>query len=147
MIQTKKLLLCLGCKMQVLLDTHVILWAITDDKRLSDKAREIILNPKNELFYSVISMWEVALKYSLKKNMPVSEDEFLVYCENAGFNQIPLNQTHISTLKTLNLKNPDNPHKDPFDNMLLSQAKSEGMTLLTHDTSFSAYNEPYYFLV
>lgn len=147
MIQTKKLLLCLGFRMQVLLDTHVILWAVSDDKRLSEKGREIILNPKNDIFYSVVSMWEVALKYSLKKNMPISEDEFLVYCENAGFHQLALNQSHISTLKTLNLKDPEITHKDPFDNMLLSQAKAEGMTLLTHDTAFSVYAEPYYFQV
>lgn len=71
--------------MNILLDTHIALWLLADDSRLSDVARNLIQNPDNEIFYSVISMWEVSIKHTAAKNIPISGKEFLLYCEAAGF--------------------------------------------------------------
>lgn len=133
--------------MEILLDTHIILWSITDDPRLSYEAKELILNSENIIYYSVVSMWEVAIKYMAKKNMPLSGREFLAWCEDAGYKKLPLDDRHVCALETLEHKDGEVEHNDPFDRMLLAQAKGDGMTLLTHDSKFNSWNEPYYFIV
>ena len=125
----------------VLLDTHIILWAMSKDSKLNTKMRDIILNPNNRLFYSIASMWEVQIKYALKK-IPISGIEFMHYCEQSGYHKLPVDDLHVVELAGLQRDESAPPHNDPFDRIMLSQAKAEGFTFLTHDPFFRGYNEP-----
>lgn len=128
--------------MRILLDTHIALWAIADTTKLSAEVIDILENERNEVFYSVASVWEVAIKHKIKpQNMPVSEEEFTALCENTGFIRLPIEADHIFLLKTL-VRSKDAPkHNDPFDRMLLAQAKFENLKLFTHDSQFLYYGE------
>ncbi len=129
--------------MELLLDTHIILWVLTEDPRVTSEIREIITNPRHKLYYSMISMWEVAIKKSSGKTMPINGVEFMHYCEACGYERLPLEDRHVCAYETL-VHNENYPeHKDPFDKMLLAQAKADGMLLITHDNKFKAFNEPY----
>lgn len=133
--------------MDFLLDTHLVLWILIDDERLSREARELLGNKNNTFYYSVISMWEVAIKSGMGKNVPVTEAEFIHFCEQAGFKKLVFDDRHVLALNTLK-QNPEYPvHRDPFDRILLSQAKADGMMLLTHDNKFKSFDEPYYRIV
>lgn len=127
--------------MELLLDTHILLWALTDDDRLPVKARELIENQKNSIYYSIASMWEVSIKNALKK-LPVSGVDFMHYCEQAGFRKLPVDDRHVASLETLSKKENTPPHNDPFDRILLSQAKADCMLFVTHDEKFACYDEP-----
>ena len=126
---------------EILLDTHIILWAISNDERLSDEMRKYILNPANEIYYSIASMWEAQIKYS-KQKLPVSGIELMHFCEQSGYHKVPIDDLHIKELAGLEREESAPPHNDPFDRILLSQAKAEGFTFLTHDPFFRGYNEP-----
>ena len=128
-------------KNEILLDTHMILWAMLEDPRLNDKMRKIILNPDNTIYYSIASMWEVQIKYDIKK-MPISGIEFMHYCEQSGYHKLPIDDLHVVELAGLERDESAPYHNDPFDRILLSQAKAEGFTFLTHDPLFRGYNEP-----
>lgn len=125
----------------VLLDTHIILLAMSKDAKLNTKMRDIILNPNNRLFYSIASMWEVQIKYALKK-LPISGIEFMHYCEQSGYHKLPIDDLHVVELAGLQRDEAAPAHNDPFDCILLSQAKAEGFTFLTHNPFFRGYNEP-----
>lgn len=134
--------------MEYLADTHILYWLFNNDPQLSEKAKKILLNEKKEnlIYYSTISMWEIAIKHKLGK-MNFSGTEFMHYCEQAGFIKLPFDDRHIVTLETLD-KLPDTPpHNDPFDQGLLAQAKADNMLLITHDQKFSYYDEPYVMIV
>lgn len=125
----------------LLLDTHIILWMISDDKRLSQKAKAIIKENFDSVYYSIASMWEVQIKYSVKK-MPISGIDFMHYCEQSGYHKLPIDDLHVKELANLERDESAPPHNDPFDRIMLSQAKAEGFTFLTHDPFFRGYNEP-----
>ena len=79
--------------MRLLLDTHVVLWAITNDERLTRKAAEWIINGENEVFYSLLSVWEDAIKHQNKPDkMPLTDEEFATYAEQTGFQCLPLHK-------------------------------------------------------
>lgn len=123
--------------MNILLDTHMALWSLTDDKRLPPVARDLIRKEGNRIFWSVASMWEVAIKRSIKpEKMPVSGIEYMHYCEQAGYECLSVRDRHVIALESL-----PSVHNDPFDRILVSQALSEGMTLLTHDSILGSYGE------
>ena len=126
---------------EILLDTHIILWAISKDKRLTNKIRSYLLNRNNDIYYSIASMWEVQIKYDRKK-LPVSGIEFMHYCEESGYHKLPIDDLHVKELAGLERDEAAPPHNDPFDRIMLSQAKAEGFTFLTHDPFFRGYNEP-----
>lgn len=129
--------------MRILLDTHILLWAISNDERLSDKARRFILHPDNEICYSVLSLWEVELKrIAHPKEMPVSAASLARYCRAAGYRQVSLLERHIELLESLGREEGAPEHKDPFDRMLICQASGENMILLTHDHRIAEYTEP-----
>lgn len=128
-------------KNELLLDTHIILWMIMGDNRLSEKAKNIIKERIGSIYYSIASMWEVQIKYALKK-MPISEIEFMHYCEQSGYHKLPIDDSHVCELAGLVRDEAAPPHNDPFDRIMLSQAKAEGFIFLTHDPFFRAYNEP-----
>jgi len=123
--------------MNILLDTHIALWSLVDDARLDKKARTMIERRDNRIFWSVASMWEVAIKHSLKPDrIPLSGVEFMHYCEQAGYECLPIRERHVMALETL-----PQIHADPFDRILVSQARAEAVVLLTHDTILSGYGE------
>jgi len=125
---------------EILLDTHIILWAILRDSRLTDKIKGYLLNPNNEIYYSIASMWEVQIKCDRKK-LPVNGIDFMHYCEQSGYHKLPVDDLHVKELAGLIRDESAPPHNDPFDRIMLSQAKAEGFTFLTHDPFFRGYNE------
>jgi PIN domain nuclease of toxin-antitoxin system len=128
--------------MNILLDTHVALWALTDHPKLSKEARGFITDPDNTIYYSAVSAWEVLLKHdSPKNNLTLTPEEFIAYCEDAGFIELNMKPKHIVTASKLDTSGVDKRHSDPFDRLLLSQAKSENFTFLTHDEKIPLYKE------
>ena len=123
--------------MNLLLDTHVALWAITDDQRLSSKARELLLHPRNTIWVSAVNIWEIAIKHSLgRESMPVSGKEALEHFHQAGYKFLAVEPEHAALVETL-----ENHHQDPFDRLLIAQALTEPMRLLTHDMTVSRYSD------
>ena len=123
--------------MRLLLDTHVALWAITDSTMLNTEARRLILAPRNDLYVSAASIWEIAIKHSLGKgNMPISGSAASAWFAKAGYFSLPVTSEHAAQVETL-----PHHHNDPFDRLLVAQALVEPMRLLTHDTMIAQYND------
>jgi len=121
----------------VLLDTHIALWAVTDDPRLGREGRELILGPSNTVYVSAASIWEIAIKHALgRENMPISGSQAISYFAAAGYEMIPVTHLHAAAVEDL----PDH-HRDPFDRILVAQAISEPLRLLTHDSMLEAYSD------
>ena len=128
--------------MNLLLDTHIAIWALNDDPALSEKARKLILDPDNTIYYSTVSVWEVHLKHTRRPgNIPFDESDFSEGCREAGFVPLSLADKHVLALHTLSRPNSIKEHNDPFDRLLLAQAKVENLSLLTHDTLIPGYEE------
>lgn len=129
--------------MKILLDTHMLLWALVDDPRLDKKSRMLIENMDNSVYYSAASIWEIAIKH--RKNpelIPFVPEDIIRYCDDAGFISLPINLWHAIETINLNVVKDGNVGNDPFDRMLVAQAKTEGMPFLTHDTKMKYCDEP-----
>ena len=123
--------------MNLLLDTHVALWAITDDSRLPMPARELIGSPKATIWVSAASLWEIAIKHSLGRgDMPVSGQDAMTYFRQAGYQLLSIEPEHVVAVADL-----PGHHQDPFDRLLVAQALVEPMRLLTHDATVARYND------
>ena len=123
--------------MKLLLDTHIVLWAAGQPERLSESARTLLTKPENVLFFSAASMWEIVIKRGLgRKDFEVNPRRLRKMLIAHGYTELPVTAEHAFTVETLPLL-----HKDPFDRLLLAQARTEGMLLLTVDTSVSQYQE------
>lgn len=126
--------------MRLLLDTHVALWAITDDARLTSRARELIMAESAEIFISAVVLWEIAIKHALGRTgpsaMPVSGAQAQAWFEASNFRSLSITAAHTLAVETL----PPH-HADPFDRLLIAQAITEPMRLLTHDAAMAAYGE------
>ena len=134
--------------MKLLLDTHILLWALTDDARLPVKARKLIEDADNDICYSVVSPWEVQVKHDLHPDkLAVNARELAGYCEQAGFRPLPIRLQHVFGLVSLERAAGAAAHKDPFDRMLVCQASAEKMLLVTHDARIGDYTEPCVFVV
>jgi len=114
---------------KLLLDTHLLLWASDRPEKLSDQARRLLNDPDNALVFSVASIWEVAIKQSLNRNDFRADARLLRrgLLDN-GYDELPVTGAHAVALDSL-----PPLHKDPFDRILLAQAKVEGIVLLTSD--------------
>jgi PIN domain nuclease of toxin-antitoxin system len=123
--------------MKYLLDTHYLIWAITETSKLSKKVKIILENPKNTIFVSAISFWEISLKYSLGKLDlgPFQPENFPTAWEEMGCEIINLNAETSSTYHQLLPKY----HKDPFDRMLIWQAIKNNYTLISDDINVQKY--------
>ncbi len=129
--------------MNILLDTHIILWYLNGDSKLPEKARAYIDDWKNNLYFSVASLWEIEIKHIIHPDKMInSAGEILDLCRNADFTLLPLHPEHIKLLHTLQREEKAPPHNDPFDRILISQSKFEEMVFLTHDGLLKYYNEP-----
>ena len=123
--------------MNLLLDTHIALWAITDSPHLSDIAREYIADPANTVWVSAASIWEIAIKHSLARgDMPVSGEEALRYFTAAGYRFLAIEPAHAAAVETL-----ARHHQDPFDRLLVAQALVEPLRLMTHDATVAQYHD------
>jgi PIN domain nuclease of toxin-antitoxin system len=120
--------------LRLLLDTNALIWLMEGDSRLNDKARALILN-SDEVYVSSASIWEVAIKARLGK-IQTDPEELLELTERAGLRELPVSSRHAVASKDLRLV-----HKDPFDRLLVAQAVSESMRLLTADARLAAYSE------
>jgi len=122
--------------MRALLDTHTFLWLITDDPRLSPRVRKIMSDGGNELFLSAASGWEMAIKAKLGRlQLPGDLERFI--SEQLALNAIeslPVEMSHALNVYKL----PDH-HRDPFDRMLIAQARLENLPILTADSQISRY--------
>jgi PIN domain nuclease of toxin-antitoxin system len=121
--------------MKYLLDTHVLIWSLTDRPKLSAKVKKILIEESN-LLVSVVSLWEISLKYSLGKlEMDgMTPDEFFVEAESVGFKFAP-----ISNREAVSFHRLQRLHKDPFDRMIVWQCISNGLTLLSKDNRMQDY--------
>lgn len=126
--------------MKYLLDTHIILWALINDPRIDADTKEIIMNKNNMIYYSTISPWEVEIKHAKNKSFKLSGEQFCFLCDQNKLLNLSIQNKHIQELKRI--KNSDETkHSDSFDRMLIAQARSENMILITHDQKFKNYKE------
>ncbi|MCX5739687.1 MAG: type II toxin-antitoxin system VapC family toxin [Proteobacteria bacterium] len=119
--------------MRVLLDTHMVLWALTDSPRLSAKARAVLADAENECWASSASVWEIAIKILLGKyelGQPLSA--FGEAIEEAGFHTLDVTVRHAAAIEHVVVS-----HADPFDRLLLAQCEVETLRLLTADKVLS----------
>lgn len=119
--------------MDYLIDTHVLLWWLKDDSRLNQRCRDILTY--KPVWCSVVSLWEISIKEQLGK-IQIPEN-FISDVKGCGFIWLDVQFHHIHSLRTL-----PSIHKDPFDRLLVSQAQSEDLVLITADQNISKYNVP-----
>ena len=128
--------------MKILLDTHILFWSMGDEGKLSGEALSMINDPENEIYFSSASVWEIAIKHAKSpKRMPVSGQKLVNECQKAGYIPLPIQNRHVLAVAKLERQAGEAPHNDPFDRVLIAQAKVEKMTLLTHDQLLSGYGE------
>ena len=124
--------------MNLLLDTHILLWAAYEPARLSADARAMLTDPNNTLHFSVASLWEVAIKSALgRPDFAVDAAELRLGLVANDYNELAIESSHVLRLPTLQPL-----HADPFDRILLAQAMAEGQVLLTADAKVLAYGGP-----
>jgi len=121
----------------LLLDTHVALWAITDSPRLAAKARDLIAEPANTVWVSVASLWEITIKHSLGRgDMPISGAQAKAWFEQSGYRLLNIEAAHVLGVADLPAL-----HNDPFDRLLVAQALTEPLRLITHDAQVARYSD------
>ncbi|MBI3344918.1 MAG: type II toxin-antitoxin system VapC family toxin [Gammaproteobacteria bacterium] len=120
--------------MRLLLDTHVLLWWLADDRRLVRRTRQIIADPNNAIFVSAASIWEIAIKAGLGR-LKVDVDVLASGLEANGLMSLPIAAAHAAAVFHLPLL-----HRDPFDRMLIAQALTEKLQLVTRDPQFAEYD-------
>jgi len=121
-----------------LFDTHVLLWAAGDPGRLSVETRSLIEDPNNNLLFSVASIWEIAIKRGLgREDFQVEPRMLRRGLLDNGYEELAITSEHVVAIDSL-----PNIHKDPFDRLLIAQAMSEGIILLTSDDRLLQYGSP-----
>ncbi|MBL0143883.1 MAG: type II toxin-antitoxin system VapC family toxin [Betaproteobacteria bacterium] len=124
--------------MKLLLDTHLLLWAAGEPRRLSRKARSLISDERNALAFSAASIWEVAIKSSLGRDDFQADAAQLLHGLLAnGYEELPVRGRHAMQVAYLPML-----HGDPFDRLLVAQARVEGLLLLTTDEQVAQYGIP-----
>jgi PIN domain nuclease of toxin-antitoxin system len=121
--------------LRILLDTHIALWAVVGSKRLAPRAREVIL-AADEVFVSAASLWEIAIKHGLGRgDMPISSAQALQAFHDAGYALLDIRPEYALAVELL-----APIHNDPFDRMLVAQALTEPLTLVTRDAIVASYS-------
>ena len=121
--------------MRLLLDTHLLLWAVGDSKRLPVEARALLEDPGNDVYFSAASIWEIAIKSSLRrKDFSVDMDVLRAALPQMGLTEQPVSAAHAAGVARLAAV-----HGDPFDRMLVAQSIAEPLTLLTNDAMLARY--------
>ena len=126
--------------MNFLVDTHVLIWFITDDIKLPVKTKQIIENKENSCYISIASYWEIAIKNSIGR-LDLNSDLETIFevIEESGFETLPLTTNQILQNASLEFH-----HQDPFDRIIIAQSMIENMTIITKDSIFDKYNVPIY---
>ena len=121
--------------MRYLIDTHVLIWYLNGDDALPEKYAALMLEPQNELYVSIVSIWELTIKMSLKKlECDKNIQEIEEYILSKDYEVMNVSFGHLKTLFDL-----PKIHGDPFDRLLIAQAISEGLNILSADKQFQAY--------
>ncbi len=130
--------------MKILIDTHIAIWAVLNDSKLPERAKDIILDEENEIFYSTASVWEITIKHMLHPDkLRINGDLLAKGCEDNGYMALPVFNKHVSALETLERLENAPQHNDPFDRIMLAQAKAENLMSLTHDSLIPYYGEAF----
>ena len=115
--------------MKILLDTHTLIWALEDSPRLSLAVRDAIIDESNQIYVSVLSLWEIAIKHKKSKSMPYSAKQIMDFASRSGYIFLSLSLDAISIYDNFDF----GILNDPFDRMLLCQSQAHNMRLFTHD--------------
>ena len=122
--------------MNLILDTHVALWAITDSPRLSSETRKLITAERTTVYVSVASLWEISIKHSLGRgDMPITAQDALGYFQTSGYRILSIAPEHAIAISDL-----PSHHHDPFDRMIVAQSLVEPLRLMTHDALVQLYS-------
>ena len=123
--------------MRLLLDTHILIWALGEPKRLPKEVRAALESPANEVLFSAASIWEVAIKAQIgRANFKVAPAEIAQAAVDSGFVELPVRAVHGARVSSLPLH-----HRDPFDRLLVAQAMTEPCRLVTADAILGGYSE------
>jgi PIN domain nuclease of toxin-antitoxin system len=120
---------------KLLIDTHIALWGIAEPTRVPAWARQWLESGEHEPFLSDCSVWEVSIKHALGK-LDVTPERFVELAEKQGYLDLPISRRHLLDVSRL-----AHVHRDPFDRLLVAQARAEGMTLLTADRRLAGYGD------
>lgn len=125
--------------MNYILDTHTFLWALFDHKQISKNASSVILNPGNTIYVSLITFWEIALKFNLGKLSlkNVIPEELPLYAEKSGFEILGLTPAEVSSFYKL----PIIRHKDPFDRLIIWQCIQNNFSIISKDIEMAEYKK------
>lgn len=122
--------------MKIIIDTHIFLWFLCNDTKLSYKAKESIEDENNDIFISMASFWEISIKLSINKlDLDIKYEKLFEEAKKLNIKILNIKKEHLTYLRNLAFF-----HKDPFDRLIISQAKIENMTLISDDDIFKDYN-------
>lgn len=126
--------------MNLLIDTHVAIWAVDSDPKLPRVAKLLLADPNNQLFVSAVSIWEISIKYALRRQsadpINISGHEAITLFEKSGFSLLPITSQHAAAVDHLPAL-----HGDPFDRLLVAKAAQGEMQLVTHDPKLAPYGD------
>ena len=123
--------------MNYLLDTQALIWVLEDNPLLPHPVQDSIEDTSNNIFITIVSLWEIAIKRSIKKlKLKVELGDIQHEVINKKVNILPINIHHLTTLESLAFREG---HKDPFDRLIISQAITEDLTIITNDSYFANY--------
>jgi len=121
--------------MRLLLDTHILIWALALPDHLSPRARAYLDDSENTVMASLVSTWEIAVKRSVHADsIPIPAADIPLLCAESGIDLLTIRPKHIELVESLPFH-----HQDPFDRLLIAQAMIEPLRLLTHDHALAAY--------
>lgn len=125
--------------MKYLLDTHTLLWVLFEEEKLSEKSKVAIKNPDNEIYVSIVSYWEISLKYALGKLEleGITPDELLRKAKEIGIETLEVSEEEASTFYKL----PRLKHKDPFDRLIIWQAVNRDLIFISKDKPVKEYQK------
>jgi PIN domain nuclease of toxin-antitoxin system len=124
--------------MKLLLDTHILLWAAGQPEKLSAATRSVLLSDEHQLYFSAAAIWEIVIKLNLgRDDFRVDPHRLRKGLVLNGYTELPVTAEHALQVDSLPVL-----HKDPFDRLLLAQARVEGMRLVTVDATVAQYGEP-----
>lgn len=129
--------------MNILLDTHILLWLLFDDSKLSNNCKNILRSQDTYTYFSVISLWEIEIKHNkYPDTFPYDAEIVYSLAKQSGLRLLSLSPESVFMIRTLARTELVKAHHDPFDKIMISQAKSETMQFITHDELLLGYNEP-----
>jgi PIN domain nuclease of toxin-antitoxin system len=124
--------------MRVLTDTHILLWALLRPARLDTACRDILESPEHKVFFSAVNIWEIAIKRALDRpDFDVEPDTVYRAALETGFRELPISAVHAAAVRHLPAH-----HRDPFDRLLIAQARTEPLLLMTDDPLIDRYTVP-----